>query len=1224
MLKKYLLLLLCVMALQENFAQKNTTKKYPSLLWEITGNGLKKPSYLFGTMHVSSKMAFHLSDSFYYAIKNADAVALELNPDIWQGQMARMDKLKTDYSNYVRAGSGDYLTENSFRIKNYNDELKLALSTEPAVVNSLLYRSYKPQEDFEEDTFLDLYIFQTGKKLGKRGTGVENYYETEKIVLQAYGDMAAEKKKKTVDTDGESMRDIGEKIEDAYKRGDLDLMDSLDNMVEQSAAFREKFLYYRNEIQANSMDSIMKKSSLFVGVGSAHLPGPRGVIELLRKKGYKLRPVKMADRDATQKDVVDKLRVPVTFNSMQSEDGFYKVDVPGQLFAVMEDYSSLDRKQYSDMSNGSFYQVTRVKTHAAFIGQGEETVKKKIDSLLYENIPGKILKKASIQKNGYSGYDISSKTRRGDLQRYNILITPFEVLIFKMSGKENYVEGKEAAQFFSSITLKERDNNAITYSPPQGGFAVKLPQLPSAYYNKNTKDGNSTWEYEAVNKTSGSAYLILKKSLYNFGFLDEDTFELKLVEESFRSPDYFERQLQRKLSTFNGYPCLEVQEKMKDSSVVTAHYIIKGPHYYVLATRSSKPEETSEFFNSFSFMPYKYGNNIHFTDTFMHFTVTTPIVPAIDTGYRAVIEKVASSASSNYYSEYSNYAKNKSAFFFSDSTGEAIAVSIDKLQDYYYAKDSASFWKKQLENFDNSSSMVLLDKKQVEKPGSITGYTFSLADTGSTKKINASLLLKNNYLFTILTLGDTLSQPSSFTSSFFNSFTADDSIKGRNIFINPLDTFFVHLFSTDSATLAKAQQSITDVHFGEEGVPKIMDALKKISPPYKNYFEVKTKLIAELGYIKDSTKAVVVNNLKMLYNQTADTSMFQNEVIEALAKHRTKDATAAFKELVLQDPPVYDDTYSYDYVFKSFQDTLQLAKQLFPEILQLATLDDYKEPVMDLLVTLVDSGFIKAPEYESWFSKIFFDAKIEMKKQKSSDEKKMEAESKKEDDDDDAGEIYTSRYSNNSEHSDELKDYAVLLAPFYDQNVNVPKFFDKLLQSKDDDVRMNAAIVLLKNNKPFPDSIFANIAAKDNFRGKLFSALEEIKQLDKFPAKYKTQVDLARSYLVMDKGYSKIDSIALMGKQAAGYYAKKGTVYFFKYRVKKDDDWKIGISGLQPENESEVSSNDKLSTMTEKKLKEDKPADEQFREQLKKLLFNFHPSGRNFYEFSRYNYNFRY
>lgn len=1225
MIKKYLLLLFAIPVLQESFAQKNTPKKYPSLLWEITGNGLKKPSYLFGTMHVSRKMAFHLSDSFYYAIKNTDAVALELNPDIWQGQMARMDKLKTEYSNYVRPGNGDYLTENSFRLKKYDDELKLALSTEPAVVNSLLYRSYKPQEDFEEDTFLDLYIFQTGKKLGKRGTGVENYYETEKIVLEAYGDMANEKKKKTIDTDGESMGDIAEKIEDAYKRGDLDLMDSLDNIVERSVAFREKFLYLRNEIQANSMDSIMKKSSLFAGVGSAHLPGPRGVIELLRKKGYTLRPIKMADRNASQKEAVDKLRVPVVFNTAQSEDGFYKVDVPGQLYDVTEDYFSLNRKQYSDMSNGSFYQVTRVKTHAAFINQTEQQVKKKIDSLLYENIPGKILKKISITKNGYEGYDITSKTRRGDLQRYHILITPFEILIFKMSGKENYIDGKEGARFFSSITLREQDNTSTVYSPAAGGFSVKLPQQPSSFYEKAGKDGNKTWKWEAVNKTTGSAYLIIKKSVYNFDFLDEDSFELKLVEESFRSPDFFERQLQRRLSSFNGYPCLEAEEKMKDSSVVRAQYIIKGPHYYALAVRSSKPEEAAEFFKSFSFTPYRYSASQVFTDTFMHFTVNTPVAPSIDTGYRAVIEKVANAARGNYYNDYSNLANNKSAYFSSDSTGEVIMVGIEKMSDYYYGRDTAGFWKRQTDDFDGNDKMVISNKKYFEKPDGVKGYTFSVTDTGSSKKILAAVLLKNNYLFNILTMGDTLNHQSSFTSSFFSSFNADETAKGRDIFVNPLDTFFAHLFSTDSATLSKAQKAIGEVYYGEEGVPKITGALTKLSPAYKNYFEVKTKLIGELGYIKDTTKAVVVDQLKNIYNLTADTSMFQNEVIEALARHKTKYATAAFKELVLQDPPVYDDdNYSYSSPFNSFEDSLLLAAQLYPDILQLTSLDDYKEPVMGLLVTLVDSGYIQPSQYENWFSKIFFDAKLELKKQKVNDEKKMEAENKKDEEDNETEYAYPARYSS-SEHSDELRDYAVLLAPFYDQNANVPKFFDKLLQSKDDDVKMNVAIVLLKNKKPVPDSIFSGIAAKDNLRGRLYAELEDIKRLDRFPAAYKTQAALAKSYLLMEKSFDKVDSVVLTGKQAASYDNKKGVVYFFKYRIKKDDDWKMGISGLQPENENEVSSDNKLCSMTDKKLKEDKPAEEQFYEQLKKLLFNFHPSARNFYESNRYgDYNYRY
>ena len=536
----FLLSIVLVICSISTFAQKKA--KYPSLLWEITGNGLAKPSYLFGTMHVSSKMVFHLSDSFYLALKSVDAVALELNPDTWQGEMVAMNRIKQNYTEFVRSPRGDYLTENSFRISKYDDELKAALSTEPTIVNSLLYRSYKAKEDFEEDTFLDLYIYQTGKKLGKRATGVENYFETEKIVLEAYADMAKEKKRKTVDVDGESRYDILEKTQDAYRRGDLDLMDSLDRMMDRSDAFMEKFLFKRNEIQAYSIDTIIKKSSLFVGVGAAHLPGPRGIIELLRNKGYNLRPIMMADRDAEQKENIDKLKVPVHFTTQTADDGFFTVAMPGPLYKLSDEYQQLDRRQYSDMSNGSYYLVTRVKTHAAFLGQNEKEVLSKVDSILYENIPGKILSKKAINRNGYAGFDIVNRTRRGDMQRYHIFITPFEVLYFKMSGKNNYVDGEEAEQFFSSIQFNEIAKSETDFIPKQGGFSIKFPHQPLAFNNTATADRIDRWEYEAVDQSNGDAFMVLKKSVYNFRFIDEDQFDLGLIEESFRNPDNFEKQ----------------------------------------------------------------------------------------------------------------------------------------------------------------------------------------------------------------------------------------------------------------------------------------------------------------------------------------------------------------------------------------------------------------------------------------------------------------------------------------------------------------------------------------------------------------------------------------------------------------------------------------------------------------------------------------------------------
>ncbi len=1218
MFKKLLSAALCLFFSFALSAQTNPTKKYPSLFWEITGNGLKKPSYLFGTMHVSNKLAFHLSDSFYHAIKSVDAVALELNPDLWQGQMVAMEALKQNYTDYTQPAGNDYLTENSFRINKYEDELKLALSTEASVVNSLLYRTYKAREDFEEDTFLDLYIFQTGRKLGKRAAGVEDYYETEKLVLQAYADMATEKKKKNIDTDGESMRSINQKIQDAYKRGDLDLMDSLDIMVEQSAAFREKFLYRRNEIQAISMDSIMKKSSLFVGVGAAHLPGSRGVIELLRKAGYILRPIKMADRDATQKEAVDKLKVPVQFNTVQSEDGLYKVDMPGSLYKVNEDYSRVNRSQFADMNNGSAYQVARVKTHGAFINQNEALVKAKIDSLLYENIPGKIIKKNTIEKNGYTGYDITNKTRRGDLQRYNIFITPFEVLIFKMSGKENYIDGEEAEHFFSSIQLKEANNNSVVFSPKQGGFSVKLPQQPSEYLNTKTSDNINRWEYEAVDKTTGDAYSIFKKSVYNFKFLEEDSFDLKMVEESFRSPDYFERQLQRKPGIYKGYACLDVKEKMKDSSIINARYLIKGPHYYVVAVRSKNPKfNANDFFNSFSFTPYQYNNSVSFTDSFLHFSVITPMAPKLDTSYRAALEKATEDVANNGKNNYAAYwPKRKNALFISDSTGELINVSVQKLPVYYYVKDSANYWPKQLEESYNKKDLVLYSNQYFEKPGGIQGYHFTLRDTGSSRTIIRTIILKDDHLFNTTTIGDTLDQQNSFETDFTGNFSPEKKSLGRNVFINNLDSLFSNLFSTDSATQAKAQQFIDKVYFGEKGVPKIMAALAKLPASDKNYFDIKTKLIAELGYIKDSTKPLVVDNLLKLYKQTTDTSMFQNEIIEALARHNTTAAVTAFKELVLLDPPVYDDTYSYKALFNTLDDSLKLAATLYPELLQLSSVDDYKEPVISLLAKLVDSGYVKAPQYKSWFSKIYFDARIELKKQQAKDERKAASDKKKKNDDDELSTVY----STSNRYSSALDKYAVLLAPFYDTDSTVPNFFNKLLRSNDDQLRLNALIILLRNKQAVPDSIFTTLAASDLLRGKLFTVLEKNKRLDKFPAKYKTQLSLAKSYMVRDKGIAKIDSIVFLSKQPATYQHKKGMVYFFKYRVKKDDDWKIGISGLQPEKSSAVSSDDGLARMTDKKLKEAKPIGEQLQEQLNKLLFNFHNSSKYFYTNNNLNY----
>src|SRR5579863_1902046 len=222
---------------------------YPSLLWEISGNGLQKPSYLFGSMHISNKEVFHLSDSFYMAIKSCDVVALEVDPNEWQPDMFRLQEAQQKQHFYSYAATdADYLSENELRQRGYSEQLIAALREEPYEMNGLLYRTSTPMANFQEDTYLDLYIYQTGRRLGKEGAGVENYLQSEKISLEATEAEMKEKRERKTFPEGENAFTIGTKMQEAYRRGDLSLMDSLDQLLSSSKAYTEKFLYDRNVI----------------------------------------------------------------------------------------------------------------------------------------------------------------------------------------------------------------------------------------------------------------------------------------------------------------------------------------------------------------------------------------------------------------------------------------------------------------------------------------------------------------------------------------------------------------------------------------------------------------------------------------------------------------------------------------------------------------------------------------------------------------------------------------------------------------------------------------------------------------------------------------------------------------------------------------------------------------------------------------------------------------
>ena len=1175
-----------------------------------------------GTMHVSSKVAFHLSDSFYTAIKNVDVVGLETNPETWQDDLSRYEFGFVTEQNIPN----EYFKENTLRIEKYEKELQRALASNPSTINSLLYRTYgNESSDFEEDTYLDMYIFQVGKKLKKKVIGLENYDESMKLITEAQRDAVKDKnrKERSYDYSGDYSID---KLQDAYRSGNLDLLDSITKYNSVSPAYDEKFMYRRNEIQANSIDSVLKTGvSIFSGVGAAHLPGERGVIELLRKQGYKLRPVRMGMRAARNKELIDKIRVPVVFTTTTSPDGFYKVDIPGKLYSYGDD-QVLQQQQFSDVANGSYYMITRVLTSAWMWGQDINQVFKTVDSLLYENIPGKIISRNPVTRNGYRGIDVVNRTRRGDLQRYQIYVTPYEVLVFKMSGNGDYVtNGEEGKRFFGSLQLKTAQpqaNQLFQFSPGYGGFSVLMPHAPNV-----AKRRGNIYEAGDVNK---NYYRVVRTDIHNYQFAGNDSMDLDMLHESFSGSGFIDSVVSSNYLLYEGYPALDAVYAGTNGKLFYTRFLLKGPHYYTIVSNLAEKQAASGFLNSFRILPLNYGDAKPFRDTLLYFTVQTPVIPKEP-------KKNAGMSGMDYYGSYQDEDETEKEkletgvyrirVFEDDSTGEKISVSYYRTSRYYYTSDSSDLFKEgYLKNLKDSGWIIRKFSERISSPGrGFWDVEISEPESSRMLKIRAYFAQGNGHA--LITETDTLSAPGKFLTDFYSSFKPD-SISGVDPQQKKSGLFFSDYFSKDSLLHKRAIDHVSEVVMDSSDFRQLKQIIEHLDWNEKKYLVTKRALIQKLADIKTRESA---DYLQKIYFALGDTVELKYATLESLLGQKTKYAYSVFRDILKQDIPVYQTTagsYSNEAnFFDALQDSLQLTRQIFDDILPLVNLDDYKIPVMNLLGLMLDSGLVIHDYYKAYQSKFTLEAKQELQKQLINERKKSinKAEDKK------SGDMPPIQEEYNPPGNEVLALYAKLLIPFMEADPQLRTMMNQLLQSADDRLKYSIAYTLLQMKKPVADSILNYFAKSDVYRYQLYMDLDFIGQLEKFPGNLDKE-SLAKSSLMSTRPYSLPDTISFLQKMETTYREKQGLIYFYKYKDKKDDpDWKIAYSGIMSPEEKKyyfISAKEKydkyvltgnydpydISSFTDLKLTEDKPVEKQLKKVVKRLQYAATRNAEFFYQ----------
>jgi hypothetical protein len=265
-----------------------------TLLWKISGNGLTRPSYLFGTMHILCSDDATLSDSLKKVIKDCKEIYFELDMDNMQEMLGAMK--------YLRMNDGKKLSEllskeEYERVENYFKTNKFPLPFaimnrfKPYFISSLIGEQMMSCNQNQKNGMEEL-IMRESKQYEKEIKGLE----TTEFQASIFDSIPYEKQAKDLVSYIDSIdnyKQVTREMVDVYRQQDLERMDSLMHKSDPGMdEYMDLLLYSRNRRWAAQMPGIMKTATVLFAVGAGHLPGEQGVINLLRKSGYKVTPMK--------------------------------------------------------------------------------------------------------------------------------------------------------------------------------------------------------------------------------------------------------------------------------------------------------------------------------------------------------------------------------------------------------------------------------------------------------------------------------------------------------------------------------------------------------------------------------------------------------------------------------------------------------------------------------------------------------------------------------------------------------------------------------------------------------------------------------------------------------------------------------------------------------------------------------------------------------------------
>lgn len=292
------------------FAVMTVAGMQAQLLYKISGNGLTKPSYIIGTYHLAPvsfadsipglKEAMAATEQVYGELDMTDLTSAEnlqkmqtammlpegttLSKLLTAEEMARLnvvlkELMGVDMTNQMVAQQLDGLSPQ-------------ALQTQ---LSLLIYM--KKHDGFNPQATFDGYFQQVAQQQGKGVGGLETV-DFQVGVLFKGQSLERQKELLMCLVDNKEHTELmAEQLVEAFFKQDLvgvkAVMDEKEQTKCDSTPEEEDALIYnRNANWAKLMPQIMADKATFFAVGAGHLPGEKGVLQLLKNAGYMIEGVK--------------------------------------------------------------------------------------------------------------------------------------------------------------------------------------------------------------------------------------------------------------------------------------------------------------------------------------------------------------------------------------------------------------------------------------------------------------------------------------------------------------------------------------------------------------------------------------------------------------------------------------------------------------------------------------------------------------------------------------------------------------------------------------------------------------------------------------------------------------------------------------------------------------------------------------------------------------------